>query len=112
MVEVACWAHTRRKFYEAQETDPARAHAAMAMIRLLYDVEAEAKDSPSAERHALRQEQSKPRLEKIKAWLDEQQSEVLPKSPIGQAISYIDKHMGKATDQPAEGSKADTGDSE
>lgn len=42
--EVGCWAHTRRKFFESQQTDPARATVAMAMIRLLYDVEREARE--------------------------------------------------------------------
>ena len=83
VVEVACWAHTRRKFHESRETDPARAHAAMAMIRLLYPVEEEARDRSSDERKALRQERSKPRLEQIKEWLDKEQRAVLPKSPIG-----------------------------
>jgi len=47
--EVGCWAHTRRKFFESQETDPARANVAMAMIRLLYDVEREAKECAAAQ---------------------------------------------------------------
>jgi len=88
VVEVACWAHTRRKFHESRETDPARAHAAMAMIRLLYQVEEEARDLSSQERKALRQERSKPRLEQIKEWLEKEQITALPKSPIGQAIGY------------------------
>jgi transposase len=94
VVEVACWAHTRRKFHESRETDPARAHAAIAMIRLLYKVEEEARDLSSDERtgkpacRALRQERSKPRLEQIKEWLEKEQITALPKSPIGQAIGY------------------------
>jgi len=88
VVEVACWAHTRRKFHESRETDPARAHAAMAMIRLLYRVEEEARDLSSEQRKALRQERAKPRLAQIKEWLQQEQITVLPKSPIGQAIGY------------------------
>jgi len=88
VVEVACWAHTRRKFHESRETDPQRAHAAIAMIRLLYKVEEEARDLPSEERKVLRQERSKPRLEQIKEWLEKERIAVLPKSPIGQAIGY------------------------
>jgi transposase len=88
VTEVACWAHTRRKFHESRETDPARSHTALAMIRLLYDVERDAKNLPANERRRLRQERSRPRLEQINSWLDEEQLAVLPKSPIGQAISY------------------------
>jgi hypothetical protein len=88
VTEVACWAHARRKFVEAEKTDPPRAYTAVAMIRLLYDIEAEAKDLEAEARRALRQEKSLPRLEQIKAWLDEQEFEVLPKSPMGEAIHY------------------------
>ena len=43
VTEVACWAHARRKFFEARTTDAATATQALAYIRLLYDVEDEAK---------------------------------------------------------------------
>src|SRR3990172_8856480 len=110
VTEVACWAHARRKFYEARTSDAAAGTQALAYIRLLYDVEDQARErgasasrrSPqdeavddrplSAIRHALRQEQSLPRLEQFKTWLHAQQAErggaVLPKSPMGQAITY------------------------
>jgi hypothetical protein len=88
VVEVAYRAHTRRKFHESRETDPARAHTAIAMIRLLYKVEDEAGDLSSDERKALRQERSKPRLEQIEEWLEKERITALPKSPVGQAIGY------------------------
>jgi transposase len=94
IVEVACWAHARRKFYEARNSDPARSAQAMAYIRLLYDVEDQAKEKHlgSPARAALRRQLALPRLAQFKAWLETQQlSEgggVLPKSPMGQAITY------------------------
>ena len=88
IIEVACWAHARRKFYDAQTSDPARGHQALAHIRLLYDVEDTAKDLDGAARQALRQEQAVPRLAVFRQWLQEQAAEVLPKSPLGQAVSY------------------------
>ncbi len=88
VTEVACWAHARRKFFDSRETDPARANVVLAMIRLLYDVERDAKDLPANERRRLRQQRSWPRLEQIKSWVDEEQLVALPKSPIGQAIRY------------------------
>jgi transposase len=90
IVEVACWAHSRRKHYEAQTSDLMRSTVMLAYIRLLYDVEREARDqklSPDA-RRALRQAKSKPILEDIRAYLEHQQPQVLPKSPEGQAIAY------------------------
>lgn len=87
-VEVACWAHTRRKFFDAQESDPARALWMLEMIRRLYAVEAEARDRPLADRLLRRQSQSTPILEQIRLWLIAQQAQVLPRSPIAQAIGY------------------------
>ena len=43
VTEVACWAHARRKFYDARNSDPATSAQALAHIRLLYDVETQAK---------------------------------------------------------------------
>ena len=90
LTEVACWAHTRRKFYEAQSSDLMRSMVMLAYVRLLYDVEREAKDQKlSGEaRRALRQEKSLPVLADIEAYLRHEQPHVLPKSPIAEAIGY------------------------
>jgi transposase len=87
-IEVACWAHTRRKFFDAQESDPARSLWMLEMIRRLYAVEKEAQDRSPPERLHLRQSQSMPILEQIRLWLIEQQTQVLPRSPIAGAIGY------------------------
>jgi hypothetical protein len=57
---------------------------------LLYDVEREARDGKldGEARGALRQEKSKPILEDIHAYLEQEQPRVLPKSPEGEAIAY------------------------
>jgi hypothetical protein len=88
VTEVACWAHARRKFFEAKETDSKRAVAMLTMIRELYAVEDEARELDDATRLALRQEKSAPVLARIKAWLDAEQQVVLPRSEMGQAIAY------------------------
>lgn len=104
VTEVACWAHARRKFYEARTSDAAVSTQALAYIRLLYDVEDAAKEQfrqqdPAAPqrplaaiRRALRQELAVPRLQQFQAWLQAQQAQhggpVLPKSPLGEAITY------------------------
>ncbi len=54
------------------------------MIRRLYAAEAE----DTQDRLARRQSQSRPILEQIRLWLIEQQAQVLPRSPIAQAIGY------------------------
>jgi hypothetical protein len=88
VIEVACWAHTRRKFFEARTSDPARAHAALVWIKELYKVEHEARELSAEERKGLRQERSKPVLVSFREWLEAEQAKVLPKSPMGMAISY------------------------
>lgn len=99
IIEVACWAHARNKFKDAQATDPERALAAKAWIRKLYDVEDEAKAELArlglvgAEAAAvflrLRQEKSVPLLTSLCQWLQAQKAKVLPKSPITAAINYV-----------------------
>ena len=88
VVEVGCWAHARRYFWEAKEADALRALAALGVIQQLYRVEAEAKVLEAGARRALREAQAQPVLERFKRWLEEQANVVLPKSPIGEAVSY------------------------
>lgn len=88
VIEVGCWAHARRKFVEAETSDMTRALAAKTWIRLLYDVEDAAKELTPEERRALRQEKAAPLLEQIRQWLDTESTQVLPKSPMGEAIQY------------------------
>lgn len=104
-VEVACWAHARRKFFDAQDTDSRRAAEMLTMIRDLYKVEHEAAekiaaaaaDAPGGKimpeqadaiRLAMRQEHSALLLDKIKAWLNAEGHLVLPRSPMAAAITY------------------------
>ena len=88
--EVACWAHARRKFFDAQETDRLRAGQMLLLVRELYAIEKQAAELAEAQRLALRQAHSGPVLKRIEAWLDEQSAcaEVLPRGPLGQAIGY------------------------
>jgi hypothetical protein len=87
--QVLCWAHARRKFFEAKEAHPGEAHAALAFIARLYEVEREAKGADPAAHLALRQERSQPILAEFQAWLETIEPSVLPKSPLGQAIGYV-----------------------
>jgi hypothetical protein len=90
IIEVGCWAHARRKFFEARTSDPERAHAAIAWIGRLYEVEQEAREQgwDEARRHAARQERSRPLLTSFGSWLEAGSGKVLPKSPIGEAVAY------------------------
>jgi transposase len=88
IIEVACNAHARRKFYEARASDALRSHQALAYYGQLYDIERHACQWPEPQRLAMRQDLSLVILEKFKSWLEAQRSEVLPKSPMGEAIGY------------------------
>ena len=85
-----CWAHARRKFVDALETDRKHATEAIVYIRKLYEVESkadEAKLSPE-ERKAKRLEISYPTIQVFEKWMLDTYPTVLPKSKIGMAISY------------------------
>lgn len=86
--EVACWAHVRRKFHAAKQTDPERSKSALDQIWKLYELEREIADLTAEDRLRARQEGARPVLERIEKWLLEQRGCVLPKSPIGKAIAY------------------------
>jgi len=88
VTEVACWAHARRKFYDAQDSDGQRSAEMLSMIGKLYAVEREAKSLDDDARLALRRERSVPVLDEIETWLDVEGEIVLPKSPMGAAITY------------------------
>jgi transposase len=90
ITEVACMAHARRKYFDAQSSDIMRSMVMLAYMHLLYDIEREARDKEldATARLALRQARSQPILDDIKAYLERERRQVLPKSPIGQAIAY------------------------
>lgn len=88
IVEVGCWAHARRKFFEAKETNLTVGLETLARIGLLYEVEEQAKEMSADDRRLLRQERTVPLLASMKSWLDQQAGNVLPKSPMGEAINY------------------------
>lgn len=88
IVEVACNAHARRKFYEARTSDALHAHQALAYYGQLYELERHAKDFSEPQRLQMRQDLSLPILEKFRAWIDKEVEKVLPKSPMAEALGY------------------------
>jgi transposase len=88
IIEVACNAHARRKFYEARGSDALRSHQALAYYRQLYELERAAKEFSDAQRLQMRQDLAVPILGQFHAWLTAQRPEVLPKSPMAEAIGY------------------------
>jgi transposase len=99
MAHVCCWAHARRNFTKALESDKRRATAALDMIRDLYQVEAIARktNADPDETLRLRTEFSVPLLENINQWAHLQEKELNPKSLIAVACRYLLKRWEKFT---------------
>ena len=99
LVEVACWAHTRRHFHQALDTDPARMGAVLAYIAQLYAVEKRARQSgvEGEDLRLLREQASMPVLAQSHEYLVKIRHEVLPKSEAGQAIAYALKNWTALT---------------
>ena len=88
IIESACSAHARRKFYETREASPEAAHQALAFFGRLYAVEHDAQALSAEARQALRQEKSAPILSDLHVWLKETLPKLRPKTPIVGAIKY------------------------
>ena len=89
---VNCNAHARRKFESIANSTKGKglAKEALRFFKELYKVERDAKNNHLApeQRYELRQEKSKPLMEKFKSWLDELYPTVLPQSYLGKAMNY------------------------
>ena len=84
-----CWSHVRRKFYELYVGgNQPIATQALARIKELYAIEAEARGLPPELRRALRQEKAKPLVTALKPWLEESLAKVSKGSKLAEALAY------------------------
>lgn len=99
MVEVGCWAHARRHFHQALETDPSHMRTVLLLIAQLYGIERTARERGlhGEELHLLRDHGSRPVLEQLRTYLQEIQDQLLPKSEAGQAVAYALKNWTALT---------------
>jgi transposase len=90
ILEVACNAHARRKFHEAKGSAELAAHQALAYYGQLYELEraATAGNFDDAQRLHMRRDLAVPILDQFHTWLEQQRAQVLPKSPLAEAIGY------------------------
>ena len=86
--EVACWAHARRKFFDAVKSYPRESHQALEWIRQLYDVEDQARTWSADARRQLRTAEAIPVLDKIGVFLAGLARTALPKSSLAKAVTY------------------------
>ncbi len=88
VLEVACWAHTRRRFFNAVGNAPRQAHQMAEWIGQLYKIEHRAHDVSVEARRELRAAEAVPVLDKIETYLDEVAPRALPKSALAKAVTY------------------------
>jgi transposase len=93
---VGCWAHARRKFIEAINVLPAperkkggtAAHRGLDFCNQLFEIERDLHEVTPEQRLAGRQQRSQAVLDTFRAWLDQMSVSALPKSKLGEAITY------------------------
>nr|WP_281431697.1 IS66 family transposase [Methylocystis sp. H62] len=89
LIEVACWAHARRKIYDVHfETKSPAAAQALEMIARLFAIEADIKGRSPAERVDARRDCAVPILDKLRAFLDATLAKISGKSAFAKAIRY------------------------
>jgi hypothetical protein len=99
LVEVGCWAHARRHFRNALESDRTRMSAVLLLIAQLYAVEKSARLAGvfGENLRLAREHGSRPVLDRLHQYLIKIQDEVLPKSEAGQAVAYALKNWTALT---------------
>ena len=98
MIHIACMAHARRPFAEIQKTaknSKGLAYHALEIISTLYRIETEIAHKTVEERYHIRQQQAKPQLEKLHAWLLQHIHKTPPQGKLGQAMRYLLNHWQK-----------------
>src|SRR5512144_2559966 len=89
IVEVACWAHLRRKIFDVHESTKSQVAAdALQKIGELYAIEKAIRGEPPDRRRDVRQEQAKPRLVALCTWFEAHLARLPPKGGLAQAIRY------------------------
>ena len=89
---VGCWAHVRRRFFEATKGSKkaGAAHEGLGFVRTLYRIQSEmcAQDLTDDEFLRRRREATEPHLEKFRIWLTRKSEAVIPQSLLGKAVAY------------------------
>jgi transposase len=99
IIEVGCFAHCRRKFFEIAKTQktPGLAAEAVAWIAKLYRIESAIRERPPDEKLAVRQAESVPVLSDFRMWLEGHYPKLLPQGPLGLAFGYALNHWRALT---------------
>jgi len=90
IIRIGCWAHVRRKFFDAAQNGCAVAAKLLKIINVLYRIERHAREQnlTSEQRRALRQRRAVRVVRGLRRRLDRLHLEVRPKSGVGKAMLY------------------------
>ena len=96
--EVACWAHTRRKFHDIHvvHRSPTTTEA-LARIGALYAIEEQIRGKPTELRCSVRQTRSRPLLDELRQWMEKMLRSLSTKSETAGAIRYALSHWRALT---------------
>jgi transposase len=96
--EVACWAHSRRKFHDIHvvHVSPTTTEA-LARIGALYGIEEEIRGKPAELRRSVRQARAKPLLDDLHHWMEKSLRSLSTKSETAGAIRYALSHWRALT---------------
>jgi len=94
-----CMAHGRRRFVEAARTGDTIALEGLRLIAPLFEIERASllAGDTAEERLARRTQHSKPIVDELRSWLDEQRSLIPPKTPLGRALRYLHRQWARLT---------------
>jgi transposase len=88
-----CWSHGRRRLVEAARGGDKIALARLQQIAGLFLVERQsAVAGETAEQRLVRRKKhSAPLVEKLRVWIDQQRATAPPRTPLGEALGYLDR---------------------
>lgn len=90
VVHALCWAHTRRKFIEAEKSHPEEVEIALSIICELYEIEASIREKSDAERLDVRSSLSRDVVDEFFDWAEQliHSRLLLSSDPLTKALSY------------------------
>ena len=102
--EVACWAHTRRKFHDIHVAHPSPTTTeALARIGALYGIEEQIRGKSAELRCSIRQTRARPLLNELRQWMENTLRSLSTKSETAGAIRYALSHWRALTRYVVEG---------
>lgn len=86
-----CWSHGRRRFVDAARAGDQIALEGLHKIAPLFAVERASRlaGDSAEERRLRRQRDTRPVLDELRSWLDDQRAAIPPKTPLGRALGYL-----------------------